>query len=316
MTPLLKKIVVICFIFTILPYSIKPLSSKVSAQETQTINDLIRVSPFILNLDLKANTIETHVITIENLTDIPLPIRINPGFFDAYDETGAYIFPEKEPERSLARWLSIDNRELVLDPRSKETVTLTITTPTKLENGGYYGMLFIEPIVAPGTTGSILQAKIGVLLLANIGNPTLIPPPVQFERTELPWICADLNGIEQNLTIRNRSIYHISTKPFLTFKPIWGQQQQTTLEDKVLFPGRSRIWEDIQITCPTIPGFYTLNLSASYGEGEQIFMNKKLMVLPYQYLLGFLVITAILSGIFLRKRLMKAARILFARPKE
>lgn len=298
---------------TILPYSIKSFHNSVFAQEAQTVDDLIRVSPFILNLDLKPNLKEEHKITIENLTDTPLPLRINPGFFDAYDETGKYIFPEKEPERSLARWLSIDNRELILPAKGKGIVTLTITTPAKIPEGGYYGMLFIDPIIAPQQGGSIMQTRVGVLLLANIGDPELMPPPIQYSNLDLPWLCGDLTGTQTTFSVRNRSIFHIAAKPFIGIKPLFGNSSSVAIEDRVLFPGRSRIWENVTIKCPNIPGIYTLSLNTSYGEGQQILTEKKLIVLPYQYVLIGLLIFVLLNGIFLRKRLMKVGRILFGR---
>lgn len=192
---------------------------------------------------------------------------------------------------------------------------MTIKTPSTIPVGGYYGLLFFQPVLqnAPTQTTRV-STKVGVLMLGNLGvqdakskkaEVLTFTPPLLSQNGTVPFI----------LRVKNISLNFFTAKPIITIKPIFTPTQEVKtiyLEEKLIFPASIRRWTDTQTIHNLSPNLYKLQLAVSTGNGQQIITERYIVVLPVMYIL--LAIGSMLLIIFLivkRGRLSKAAAALF-----
>jgi hypothetical protein len=147
---------IVCFL------SVRPVAY--AAENQAVIDKVIRVSPVIVHLNLTPDHTTTYELTIENLLDTPLPVKALYSDFDTTAEDGGYILTDKNTN-SLLSWVSLDHEEWTITPKSKQKVNLTIKTPQRISIGGYYGLLFFQPIVPQTNNQTVVSARVGVLML-------------------------------------------------------------------------------------------------------------------------------------------------------
>jgi len=293
----MKKIFfIILFIFTVIPSGVS-----YAAESTA-----LKVTPVIIPLQLSPNQTISKDIVIENISSVPQPLRAVFSDFETTGEDGGYNIQETA-KNPLLSWSSVSPRELLIPAHSKATVRLEIRTPNKIPVGGYFGMLFFEPVPEPSRIAQSTQviARIGVLLLGSVG--------VQDKRqlsvlTFDPPFLNNSGDIKTILRVKNTGLEYITAKPILTVTPLFATSSKTIWEDKVVFPGNVRRWEKtIQLPNWNI---YHLTMAVSKGNGKYITEERTVIVFPYlPILLILFVVVLLLLVIFKRKQIQKALKI-------
>lgn len=284
----------------------------VSAQSLDNQRYTIRVSPLIIPLSLSPQKIIKQEITIENLSDKPYPIRINFSDFIS-TEDGGYVFPERNTSPLLA-WISAKPREFIIPPKAEQKILLTITTPKNIPFGGYYGMLFLEPVLPVSNTQSTqIISRVGVLLLGSVGVVDEKAQKAQILTLRLPHIIFD-RKTTLLFRVKNISLHHFTGKPILSLSPLFGENTKQYLEEKIVFPGKIRRWE-IPVEISKYPiNFVKVKLDVSTGGGNIVANQSFVIVFPFTTLL---IITIIFSVVFLtlkrRHQLIKALHILISK---
>jgi len=304
----MKRLLIIALILaviTILPHSINGFPGNVFAQSSK--REIIRVSPFIFDLTLSPSKTYTYDMTIENLLDIPVPIRISTEDFQVSEESGDYIF-EKNNTNSIISWITIDPKEMILEPKEKQVITVTVNTPKKISFGGYHGMIFIEPLFPNQKQfNSLLTTKIGALILTNIGSPVNGVHPALVSDYNIPFILFDKNSLDYTFKVKSNSLYHFTARPFLHIRSFFENEQKIALEEKLIFPGKTRFWDGTASIQDLLPGFYTGQLRVSLGNGIQTVATKYFFYLPPYVML----LLAFVSSLIFLVRKMKLLRKFF-----
>lgn len=283
-------ITVILAVFTILPHSILGFHNNVFAESSK--REIIKVSPFIFDLTLSPNKIYTYEMTIENLLEIPVPIRITTEDFQVSEDSGDYIF-EKNNANSVVSWITINPKEMILEPKEKQIISVTVKTPEKISFGGYHGMIFIEPLFPNQKQfNSLLTTKIGALILTNIGSPANGVHPALISDYTIPFVLLDKNSLNYEFTVKSNSLYHFTARPFIHVRSFFTNEHKNALEEKLIFPGKTRFWNGTSSIPDLMPGFYTGQLRVSLGNGIQTISTKYFFYFPPYAI----VITAILLG--------------------
>lgn len=221
------------------------------------------VSPAILNVTLSPGKTYVHSIRVKNLLNSPLPMRaeIEPPL--DIDGTGGL--------NSLATWATIDTHDMIIPAGVEKIIKLTISTPSKIPVGGYYGTLFLSPVLprSVNASGQIVQARAGVVMLANVGVPDLsaraniIPPRISNNPNDPTTRLIEFG-------VKSQSLYHFSAKPTLVIKPLFGKVRTYRIPERYTLPGKTRAWQE-QIDWPFKgPNFYSIDLRISVGNGKQI----------------------------------------------
>jgi len=272
----------------------------------------IRVSPLIIPLSLSPQKTIKHEILIENLSNKPYPIRINFSDFIS-TEDGGYVFPEKNTSPLLS-WISAKPTEFILSPKAKQKILLTITTPKNIPFGGYYGMLFFEPVLPISNTQSTqIISRVGVLLLGNVGVVDEKAQKAQILTFRLPYLIFDPKTTLL-FRVKNISLHHFTGKPILSLSPLFGEKTKQFLEEKIVFPGKIRRWE-IPIEISKYPlNFVKVKLDLSTGGGNIVTAQSFVVVFPFTTLL-IITIIFLLAFLALKRRhqLIKALHILISK---
>lgn len=294
-------------------YSLFPtLHSHPAYAQQQTL----KVSPVIMHVQLSPGKTSTQTVAIENLSDAPMPLRTALSDFMTGGEEGGYVFAETK-SNPLLSWVKLNETEFILNPKEKKELQITITTPKSIPVGGYYGVLFFEPVAqSDQSSATKVNAKVGVLMLANIG----IPDP-NTKRAEILMFETDFFQPEDNvpflLRVKNISLNFFSAKPSLRIAPLLlggTRMEEYAWEEKTIFPGKIRRWEESTTIQHLPPNIYKATVSVSTGNGEIVTAEKYFVVFPF--VKGVITIAALGVGIFFlskRKRFGEAIKA-FIRP--
>lgn len=271
----------------------------------------LRVTPVIIPVSLTPNTTQTYQITLENLTSQPMPLRSNLSDFDTTGEDGDYSFQDSHANPLLA-WTSVTPGELILPPHGRASVTVAIKTPGKIPVGGYFGMLFFEPVFTSlDKNATKIIPRIGVLILGSVGVQNTTKEPLSVETLNLPLI-TDRTEIPLLLRVKNTGFEYLTAKPIITYSGNSRDLTRTILEDKMIFPGKIRRWEQT-LRLPTNSRFtlYSVKVSVSMGGGRVVDHYRTIIVFPYKILILSIILLILIAGIVKKRtQLQKALDIL------
>lgn len=265
----------------------------------------ISLTPSLVRLLLVPGKEYRTQFTVVNNSDKPLAMRVQFEPFMMDDETGTTQF---NTSPGIHTWSTIDQSELLLAPKSQKIVTVVTAIPAKVSLGGYASMLFFT-IISPEKNVTV-QSQLGAFITADIALnervtnaqiQTLTPLPFQFVEpsTQLAF------------GVQNKSLSHLNTQPIIQLSS-WGVAKKAVqLEEKLIFPGRTRQWKtEIQFK-PWRP-YYTVTIIAVLGGGIQIARNIIVFPIPVYMLVGISSVI-IVVGMLIRRRkyIRKALRALY-----
>lgn len=287
------------------------LPSRVSAQQNPTPTEMIRISPVIFNISLSPGKTYTYQATVENLLSVPLPVDLQLHDFQTTDEEGGVAFTESRNDPLLS-WITLSENTLLLPPRAKRTIRMTVSLPQRIPVGGYYGMLYFAPRLPQyANEQTLISAKVGTLLLANIGVPNSKQKKadiVDFSFTN-PYF--ETEKISFMLRVKNTALQHFTAKPILKVTSLLGNQTSYPLVEKFVFPGKIRRWNEQVTLRTTQPGIYKATMVIATGNGEQVNTEKYFIIFPLmKFILTSIILLLILLVIFKRKQIKKALHIL------
>jgi hypothetical protein len=124
----------------------------------------ITVTPSIREVNLNPTDIsKTFDINITNQTAAVQTFSITPQDFGSLDETGGIFFAgaqtnKLEKKYGIASWVSLSDRELVVQPKATAKLLVTIKNEPSLQPGGHYGAI----MVAAHTAGKSANNAIGL----------------------------------------------------------------------------------------------------------------------------------------------------------
>jgi hypothetical protein len=229
-------------------------------------------------------------------------------------EEGGFVFEETQTNPLLS-WIKLNETQFIINPKEKRTVQMIITTPRSIPLGGYYGVLFFEPIAQnPSMQSTRVSSKIGVLMLANVGVTD--PNAKKAEITDFSTELVDKDGsLPTMLRVKNISLNFFTAKPILTISPliqIGNQSKEVTFEDKIIFPGQIRRWTEQTATEDLSPNIYKAHMAVSTGNGQTIIAERYFLVFPFiKTLIAITLLSLLLFLIIKRKRLRDALRALY-----
>ncbi len=278
-----------------------------------TYAETLRISPVVLKIGLSPGKTTEQNITIDNLLNVPLPIKATVEGFDASDEENGIKVTNEVVTSPLTSWMKLDTEDAIIPALSSQVFKATITVPSEVPLGGYYAVIFFTPIISPldQSNNNQIGAKIGALALANIGvtnknNEAEIPNfdfNKSFYQTDSPKVI---------LRVKNTSLNFFTAKPQIKIKPLFGQEQIIDWEEKTLLPGKVRRWEKT-IDLQNHYGFlYQASLQVSLENGQYATAQKIFFGFPFQQTALYIIFALILLySLFHLKRIKKAVKLLF-----
>jgi hypothetical protein len=237
---------------------------------------------------------------------VPVPLQLSVEDMDLTQKDE--IAPT--PLKSIASWVHFPEADMILPAGQERTIPFSVTIPGHLPLGGYYGIIYLHPFsrtVAPQD----ISSKIGVFILGSIGvqeiplnkiyllNPRFSAPIYEGRETQIQF------------SVKNTALNHFSAKPFVRITSLFGKTQDVPLEEKIIFPGRTRQWT-VPITLSSYPSFlYRADLMVSVGGGIQQKTRLYFIAFPLLKLL-ILIALVVVGGMIIinRRKIRDALRIM------
>ena len=298
------KRMVINLIFLIIITSL----GDVHAQEHKLVQPALQVSPIILNIELSPGKNYEYKVKVKNLLSVPLPLRVSLDNLEPSDDE-----TNKPGEQSpILFWTYFDPKDMIIPAGETKEIKVAIQIPNKIPLGGYYETLFLEPVLPTRKdVQSVVQAKVGVIILANIGVQDNKAEKGKIVNFSLDKFIYENGPIKANFKVKNTSLYHFSAKPFLKMTHLFGRQHNFEIGEKVILPGKTRSWKNDFNLENYKQGFYKATLIVSTGGGDQITNTSYFIAFPIsKIILLLIIVTFVLVLIVRRKRVKKALLIL------
>jgi len=274
----------------------------------QTPSSILSVSPVIFNISLSPGKKYNHILKVTNNLDVPLPIQLNVEPLETPDDGS----PQGKSNNNIASWISFPTSDMIIEAKKQRSIDFQIQVPDRVPFGGYYGMIFLRPIL-PEMQGlpKEVSAKIGILLMGSLGVQDIPLNKVEIHKYGFDQLFYEKNEVKTDFLVKNTALNHFSAKPHLVIKSLFGSSQTINLEEKFVFPGKSRKWEQT-ITLSQFPHlFYKATLYVSVGGGIQKIASTYFVAFPFFRLLLFIFVITV--GIVIMRRrgkLLKALHVL------
>jgi hypothetical protein len=301
----LSQYIIILLIITLF------MPHKAFGQAAEGSKNMIRVTPIFINMNLQKDTENTYELKIDNLLSIPLGVKTSLESLDPTDEENGIQFGPPKQNEPFISWISLSEKDFIIPENESKTISITVKPPRNSKDGGYYGILFLTPLVSKplDKTSPTVVSRVGALMFANIGTPKPAKPGQKAKIEEFKFI--DMFGKktpQMVLRVKNTYPYLFSVKAKADIKQVLGQTRTINLEDKRILPGKIRKWtkpQDLGI------GIYKASVAVSLGGGEIIYKSTYFLVLPIkQYSSLFIAFCLLLITYLGRKRFQKAFVIL------
>jgi len=272
---------------------------------------MVKVTPVILDINLKPGQEQDYDLKIENLLNQPLGIGLNMETLDATDEVSGMVFGKPHTNSPFVSWISLSEKQFIIAEKEAKTIKVSVKIPKEAKDGSYTSVIFITPFVSKPLDGASpsVVSRVGILALANIGTPKeiLIKDMAKILNFNFQ---SQQNKLKTVVRVQNTFNFNLSTKAKITLSPlIFGKKEIIKLDDKRILAGKTRKWE---VPLNLKPGIYQANLAVSIGGGRQIYKNTLLTVPSFYAFIPYLIIVFIVVVIILlRKRLKTALFILY-----
>lgn len=114
------------------------LPSTAHAEATQQQSQALSVSPAILEVVADAGKPFTTVVTVTNITNVPLPIKGSVKNFTPNED----IPQDPNGIFQAQNWFKIAEPDFILQPQERRKITVTISPPSKASPGGHYATIY------------------------------------------------------------------------------------------------------------------------------------------------------------------------------
>lgn len=293
-------LIIVGIFLTINLYSPTPIHAQ------QKTNSLISISPTIFNIILSPGKKYSYQIKITNNTDAPLPLQKTLEPIITPDDEN----PQEQLSQNIVPWIKTQTDQMIIEPKQTRNFDFTVQVPSQVPLGGYYGMMYFQPLFPKKQGNTEIVTKFGVLLLGSVGVQEIPLNKVKITNQKFSSYFYESGNPDLMFTVKNTALNHFSAKPFIKLKPVYGPEKFFEFEEKFVFPGKSRIWKSILPVSQW--GFYEGTLYISVGGGFQKTTNISFAIFPLKKTL-LLAFTVIFIIVLIRKkdRFKKALQILF-----
>lgn len=239
----------------------------------------IGLSPGMQELELRAGDESVGFsVTVTNLTEDTVSLRLSLLDFGALDETGGVAFLGRSSQDAgnygLRQWMRLDKDRFALEPGQSEEVRATITNQDTLSPGGHYGAVVVS-VAGSGTSGgesvAVQPAASTLVLLKKIGG--------EIESLELESINTNKSLLRlpksAELKFKNSGNIHLVPRGTIElFGPTGKKISRSAINETSAYvlPDSARLFkQDLPgVSQPWLPGKYRLAVSWRYDGNDEV----------------------------------------------
>ncbi len=207
-------------------------------------------------------------IRVRNDSDTPVTYAITVEDFTTSGEEGQVVLEEGESDLtySLASWIELETRDIILQPMEEKVVTFVVNVPRNAEPGGHYASILFQSSVDQVPGGAAVAQRVGSLVLLRVsGN---VVEDATLETFSTPNYQKS-GPITFSLRVKNDGNVHVQPQGTIVIKNMLGRKvAEIPLDSRNVLPAAVRrmdtVWNQERLL-----GRYTATLIAQYGEGAQ-----------------------------------------------
>jgi hypothetical protein len=269
-----------------------------SSGQTLEIQGLA-IDPFLIEADVTPGQSSPYAITLTNTTDGPLTFETSINDFTTNGRDGQPLFlnssEQSDPKYSLSAWIKVTQQpQFTIPPRGQTTINFTITPPADAELGTHYGgLLFGQPKQASAGQATVVQSKVGAIILAKLGKANEQGTISQFFSQHKIYQAAPIDLV---LTFHNYGNVHSKPKGDVYIRNMFGHEVvdlQVNRDANIVLPESERDF-NISWNPSWALGRYTAETVLYYGNPKlEVRATTVFWVLPVFPLLAGLCIAAV-----------------------
>lgn len=276
----------------------------------------LTITPSIFEGVVPQGKTVSQTFQLKNSSGVPLPIKCYIRNFAASDEEGGVAIPEEaDGNRYLPQnWIQIVSPDFILQPQTSHEITINFNPPIDLPPGGYYGILFAEPLLPESFLDSSsiqIGGRLGSLLF--LVSPGDISEKGKIASVNFPHYIFGSKAPGLKIRFENQGNVHLRPEGKITLTNRLTKKAQTLeVQEFTVLPGRIR-QQIVSTNKLKWPGAYQAKVQLYYGR-DKITLDKTLTfyylpVVPIAVIivvLGFIVVLVLGKT---RKRIIKAIRV-------
>lgn len=217
-------------------------------------------------------------VTIANLTDSPVNLRLSLLDFGTLDESGGVAFLGRSgqdvTDYGLRQWMRLDKDVLALEPGQTEEVQVTITNQDSLRPGGHYGAVVVSVAGSAEPNGESVAvhpaASTLVLLKKNGGEISQL-------NLESTFTNSSLINLPKSIELKFKNTGNVHLVPRGTvelFGPTGSKISRSTINETSAFvlPEALRLFQQELpgVRQPWLPGKYRLVVTWRFDGREDV----------------------------------------------
>lgn len=276
----------------------------------------LTITPSLHEQILRPGETVSQKFQVTNNTNTPLPLKVYLRTFGASDEYGDVAINDDPDVSRLAvtSWARIDISDLILQAGASRQVTVDFSPPADLPPGGYYGVLFFEPLLPE----SFFSQQSALMVGGRVGALLFLVGPGDLKEKGSVVGFATTNGwyrgpIEFSLRVKNEGNTHSRASGTIELKNLWGKTRTINVPEFTILPGKIR-QQHLVADRVKWAGVYQSKLKLVYGSDKKTILKEQTFI----YLPVFQLIVILLSGVTVvllvsvnkREKLIKAIKIL------
>ena len=230
-----------------LSIGISPLVFEITANQGEVIENYIKVY----------NPSQDSVVTVQMVVEDIRPTG-EEGYVVTVDPADMLTF-------SLAQWISVEPKEVELQPREEKFIKFSIQVPENAEPGGHYGTVLAttKSVAGPGGAGVGIVTRTGSLVLVTV-------PGIMEEKLIVKDFFApsylEYGPIPFEIRFENHGTVHVKPTGYVTITNWLGQKiGDAEINPRNVLPGGIRKFETSFDKKWFFAGRYTATLTGSYG---------------------------------------------------
>lgn len=302
-------------------FSLVVLVSSVAVADTKSTSnsDGMKISPVRTDLIINPGQSKTVTVSITNVTQTDGVYSIVTNDFQAKDESGApslLLNGDVNQSHGLKSYMTTPKTVAVAAGQQKD-VNVSITMPSNVAGGGYYGAVRFVPTTGPqGNSNVSLSGSVASLILVSVpGDVTENMQIASFGATQgdnLGNRSLFTNNKDLKASVRFRNAGNIQEQPFGKILLKKGSKTISTYEINNTEPRGNVLPDSIRRFDVPLKGVgtfgkYTLVGNFGYGtNGQLLSATSTFYVIPLALIVVFVVIVVLLLAlIFGAPRAMK-----------
>jgi len=272
----------------------------------------VGISPLIFEITANPGDLIENYIKIYNPNrDLIAQIEMQVEDIAPTGEAGLVIVEPAETESySITRWVTMEPREVELQPGEEKFVKFVIQVPENAEPGGHYGTVLAaaKSVSGPGGTGVGIVTRTGSLILVTV--PGIMQEKLVVKDFSAPRY-SEYGPIPFEIRFENLGTIHVRPTGYVTVTNWLGQK----VGDAEIVPHNvlPRGVRKFEVSFPQkwfFAGKYTATLTGSYGFSNTLFTPVVITFWAFPWKFGLVILAIFILIILARRRLFTAFRIL------